>query len=193
MIQKCSSRLRLLLLGQGRQKLHLSLPTSNKMRVIQSWYNRNNQRDIASNDRTIDVRKSHGWAAPPSLQPYDYTAGRWLKDDRLQRESRHIEFNFPELCNKALEVCTHADSIQKCEKQEGGFNRVFLFTMNNGEQIVAKLPTSICGPPRLTTNSEVATMAYSSYKYTSTIGRNTNVTDSTIQDKCTAAKGDCLE
>lgn len=37
---------------------------------------------------------------------------------------------------------------------------VFLFTMDTGSCVVAKLPTGIAGPPRLTTNFEVATMTY---------------------------------
>lgn len=79
----------------------------------------------------------------------------------MQRKSRQINFDFEELCNKAISLCSGAKSVTKCEKREGGFNRVFLLTMDNGEQIVAKLPTSISGPRGLTTSSEVATMDYS--------------------------------
>lgn len=32
--------------------------------------------------------------------------------------------------------------------------------MNDGKRVVARLPTRITGPPRLTTNSEVATIKY---------------------------------
>lgn len=32
--------------------------------------------------------------------------------------------------------------------------------MDNGSSVVARVPTGIAGPPRLTTNSEVATMTY---------------------------------
>ncbi|KAI7028389.1 hypothetical protein KC355_g1 [Hortaea werneckii] len=49
---------------------------------------------------------------------------------------------------------------------EGGFNKAFLFTMDNGERIVARIPTRIAGPRRLTTNSEVATMTYVKSKTT---------------------------
>lgn len=44
---------------------------------------------------------------------------------------------------------------------EGGFNKAFIFTMDSGERIVARIPTSIAGLRRLTTNSEVATITYS--------------------------------
>jgi len=51
--------------------------------------------------------------------------------------------------------------ILKYEKKEGGFNRVFIFYMAN-KCIVARLSFHGAGPERLTTHSEVATMAYSS-------------------------------
>ena len=59
-----------------------------------------------------------------------------------------------------IELCPGAKSIASQEKKEGGYNRVFIFTMNDASRIVARLPTRISGPPRLITNSEVATMKY---------------------------------
>src|SRR5271167_4260440 len=47
-------------------------------------------------------------------------------------------------------------SIQKLA--EGGFNRVFLLTMDDGFQVVAKIPYRNTVPPRYLTASEVATM-----------------------------------
>ena len=96
-----------------------------------------------------------------ALDPYIYTTGRWLKQDVLERESRYIRFDFAALCQKVVKVCRGADRVIRYEKKEGGFNRSFIFIMDSGEQIVARLPTCIAGPPRLTTNSEVATMTYS--------------------------------
>lgn len=69
-------------------------------------------------------------------------------------------FNFSALCERAAHVCPGASKVVKIEKREGGFNTVFLLTMDNGPCVVARVPTSIAGPPRLTTNSEVATMTY---------------------------------
>ncbi|QKX58871.1 uncharacterized protein TRUGW13939_05999 [Talaromyces rugulosus] len=88
------------------------------------------------------------------LDPYNYTSGRWLNQDELQRASRSISFNFSELGKKVISLCPGATKIIKCEKREGGFNRVFLFTMDTGSCVAARLPTNIAGPPRLTTNSE---------------------------------------
>ena len=89
-----------------------------------------------------------------------YTSGRWLNRDELELSSRHIVLDFSALGDKAISLCPRATKIVKCEKREGGFNRVFLLTMDTGSCVVAKLPTSIAGPPRLRNNSEVATITY---------------------------------
>lgn len=50
--------------------------------------------------------------------------------------------------------------INKCEKKEGGFNRVFIFTMDDSSRVVARLPFVLAGPAKLATASEVATIQY---------------------------------
>ena len=92
--------------------------------------------------------------------PRIYSSGRWLRWDNLERESRYIEFSFSALCKRAVELCPGAKSLASHEKKEGGYNKVFIFTMDNTSRVVARLPTRISGPPRLTTNSEVATIKY---------------------------------
>jgi hypothetical protein len=92
--------------------------------------------------------------------PHIYTSGRWLRRDKLERDSRYILFDFNRLCERVVEMCPGAFSIAAYEKKEGGYNRVFIFSTDNGKRVVAKLPFSLAGPLRLTTNSEVATMKY---------------------------------
>lgn len=43
---------------------------------------------------------------------------------------------------------------------EGKFNKVFLLTMDDGKEVIAKLPNPNSGPQYFTTASEVATMDY---------------------------------
>ncbi|EEH22903.2 hypothetical protein PABG_05114 [Paracoccidioides brasiliensis Pb03] len=92
--------------------------------------------------------------------PFAYTSGRWLHLDKLQREARYIQFNFDCLCDKVLSLCPSATSIQSYQKLEGGFNRAFIFTTDDGRRVVAKFPTSVAGSARFVTNSEVATITY---------------------------------
>ncbi|KAL8993080.1 MAG: hypothetical protein Q9169_006615, partial [Polycauliona sp. 2 TL-2023] len=87
--------------------------------------------------------------------------GRWLRWDKLERDSRFIEFDFAALCERMVDLSPGATSIASYEKREGGYNKVFIFTMDNTSRIVARLPTRIAGPPGLATSSEVATIKYS--------------------------------
>jgi hypothetical protein len=89
-----------------------------------------------------------------------YTTGRWLNNNKLQCEARYIRFDFSALCAKVVNACAGATKVIWYEKKEGGFNRVFVLSLDNGARVVARVPYRIAGPPRLTTNSEVATMAY---------------------------------
>ncbi|KAL6705257.1 hypothetical protein ACN47E_007217 [Coniothyrium glycines] len=95
-----------------------------------------------------------------NLDPFEYTSGRWLRDDALERHCRNIEFDFDALCLKVIALCPGASSITSYRKKEGGFNRVFIFHTDNAKRVVARLPFSIAGPQRLATNSEVATIQY---------------------------------
>lgn len=97
------------------------------------------------------------------LDPRKYTSGRWFRRDELERNSRNLNFDFDALRYRVLELCPGATSIARYEKK-GGYNRIFLFTCDNGRRVVARLPTSVAGPARLTTNSEVATITYGEIK-----------------------------
>ncbi|WEW59407.1 hypothetical protein PRK78_004879 [Emydomyces testavorans] len=92
--------------------------------------------------------------------PREYIDGRFLHQDTLQRKSRYIEFNFDQLCRIAIEQCEDASGIARYERKEGGYNRVFILTMNTGKRVVARIPTRVAGPSCLITNSEVATVTY---------------------------------
>lgn len=70
------------------------------------------------------------------------------------------KFDFDALCRRVLELTPEADVITACQKIEGGFNRVFIFHLNNAKRIVARLPFTLAGPARLTTASDVATVKY---------------------------------
>ncbi|GLA13594.1 hypothetical protein AnigIFM62618_010848 [Aspergillus niger] len=94
------------------------------------------------------------------FDPYNYTSGHWLRDDKEERASRYIKFDFDILCRKILDLSPKASSIIDCQKIEGGFNRVFVFELDNDTRLVAKLPFALAGPSRLNTSSEIATIKY---------------------------------
>ncbi|KAI1126050.1 kinase-like domain-containing protein [Nemania abortiva] len=97
---------------------------------------------------------------PDNFDPYNYTGGCWMRNDAEQQQARHVVFNFPKLCEKAIESSPGARKIMQCDKVEGNFNRAFILHLDNDSKVVARIPFSVAGPTRLTTNSEVATMSY---------------------------------
>lgn len=92
--------------------------------------------------------------------PFNYTSGRWLRRDTLERNSRSVGFEFNALRRKVIALCPGANSITSYSKKEGGFNRVFLIHTGNAKRIVARLPFPVAGPPRLITNSRIATIQF---------------------------------
>lgn len=97
------------------------------------------------------------------FDPYEYTSGHWMRDDAAQRRARRVDFSFDALCQTAVRSCPGAKGILRCDKVEGNFNRAFIFGLDNGTSVVARVPFSVAGPARLVTNSEVATLAYSRF------------------------------
>ena len=94
------------------------------------------------------------------FNPRAYTSGRWLRRDKDERASRHINFDFEALCHKVLELSPGASNIRNCKKLEGGFNRIFIFELDDNKRVVARLPFSLAGPAQLATSSEIATIRY---------------------------------
>lgn len=116
---------------------------------------------ISQSTPTRDTAVGNETRDPNFAHPHKYTTGRRLENDQLQHDARHLHFGFAALSAKAVTLCPKARSVSACTKLEGRFNKAFLYTMDSGERIVARVPTRIAGPRRLTTNSEVATIAYS--------------------------------
>ena len=89
-----------------------------------------------------------------------YTSGRYLYNEKLRLDERHAEFDVVALKNITAK-CVGRQRVAHMKKlAEGGFNRVFLLTMDNGLELIAKLPYSLTVPKHLTTKSEVATLDF---------------------------------
>ena len=91
---------------------------------------------------------------------YHYTSGRWLWNEKEQLSRRYVKFNPAELVRIATNVTGSKSCIQLKKLPEGNFSKVFLITMDDGKEIIAKLPNPNAGRRHFTTASEVATMAY---------------------------------
>ncbi|KAK2855626.1 hypothetical protein FQN49_005006 [Arthroderma sp. PD_2] len=91
---------------------------------------------------------------------FAFTRGRFVLDEKEQMSRRHIQFNMNELAEVAArsvgaKCCTN---IEKCA--DGMFNKAYIFTLDNGKQVIGKVPNPNAGIPHHTTASEVATIDF---------------------------------
>ncbi|KAL5332899.1 kinase-like domain-containing protein [Aspergillus crustosus] len=77
-------------------------------------------------------------------------------------EIRHARFDMHELAKRAAESVgsTYSQCARIDKYPDGMFNKAFLFTMQDGKQVVGKVPNPNAGRPHYTTASEVATMDF---------------------------------
>ncbi|KAL2872636.1 phosphotransferase family protein [Aspergillus lucknowensis] len=94
--------------------------------------------------------------------------GQGSKDDlfnyneHLQLTERYLEFDVPALKKAIAAASGHftSDIISFFKLSEGGFNRLFQATFNDGKHIIARIPYPSTGPEHYAVASEVATLDY---------------------------------
>ncbi|PYH31972.1 uncharacterized protein BO87DRAFT_408569 [Aspergillus neoniger CBS 115656] len=91
---------------------------------------------------------------------FRYTSGRWLVDEKYQLEQRYVRFNIDNLCSQAASLFSFETRCMRIAKMEGNFSKAFLLTMDDGNEVIAKIPCLNAGPPVLTTECEVATLKF---------------------------------
>ncbi|KAI5240526.1 hypothetical protein E4T43_06028 [Aureobasidium subglaciale] len=91
---------------------------------------------------------------------FNFTRGRFLGNEKYELQRRHRKFDVYELMRVAARAvgANYCTSIQKCP--DGMYNRILHLSMDNGKQVIAKIPNPNSGPPHFTTASEVATMQF---------------------------------
>jgi hypothetical protein len=90
---------------------------------------------------------------------FRYTSGRWLYDEHLQFERRFVKFNVQALQQVASKVLG-AQCVQMTKLPEGLYNKVFSLKMENGEEVLARIPNPNAGHPQYCVASEVATLDF---------------------------------
>ncbi|KAI7236741.1 hypothetical protein KC330_g3579 [Hortaea werneckii] len=91
---------------------------------------------------------------------YRYTSGRWLWNEESRLQERYKQFNIPGLKSLAAKACGAQSCIGIVKLAEGGFNKVFRLTSDNGAVVIARIPTPVVGPISKALASEVATMDF---------------------------------
>ncbi|TFY74058.1 hypothetical protein EWM64_g9954 [Hericium alpestre] len=93
---------------------------------------------------------------------FNYSSGHWIINDNLRLAERRHEFEVDKLCRLAVQSVGRRpqdiDTFVKLTK--GGFNRIFLITMHDGFQMVARIPYPVTVPKFYAITSEVATMCF---------------------------------
>ncbi|RLL93367.1 hypothetical protein CFD26_102036 [Aspergillus turcosus] len=89
-----------------------------------------------------------------------FTSGRWLWNERQQLACRYVKFDLSALLRLAASAIGARSCTQVLKISEGQYNKVFRLTMDDGREIIAKLPNPNAGRPHFTTASEVATMDF---------------------------------
>jgi hypothetical protein len=91
---------------------------------------------------------------------FNFTKGRFVTNEQHELAQRHRTFNVKELAQHAART-VKADRCLSIKKYpDGMYNRVLLLSMDNGKEVVAKIPNPNSGQPHFTTASEVATMKF---------------------------------
>ncbi|EFQ99359.1 hypothetical protein MGYG_08971 [Nannizzia gypsea CBS 118893] len=90
----------------------------------------------------------------------EYVRGRFIFDENEQMIKRRLGFDMHALTSAAANSvgATRCINIQRCP--DGLYNKAFILSMDNGKEVIAKLPNLNAGIPYYTTASEVASMDF---------------------------------
>ncbi|MCJ1310690.1 hypothetical protein MMC25_004356 [Agyrium rufum] len=91
---------------------------------------------------------------------FNYTRGRFIADEANELAQRYVRFNVHELARLSAEAVGARFCVSVKKFPDGMYNKAILLTMDNGSQVVAKVPNPNAGQAHFTTASEVATMDF---------------------------------
>ncbi|CAK3983495.1 phosphotransferase enzyme family [Lecanosticta acicola] len=91
---------------------------------------------------------------------YCYTSGRWLWAEEARLQGRYKKFSVTGLKRLAAAAIGAQSCVSMTKLAEGGFNKVFRLSMDNGAVVIARIPNPNVGPARRVIASEVATMDF---------------------------------
>ena len=77
---------------------------------------------------------------------FEYTSGRWIHDETQQMSRRYRQFNVEALKKVSAEACG-AQTVVGIEKiAEGSYNKIFNIKVDNGKEVIARIPTHLLVP-----------------------------------------------
>ncbi|PLN85569.1 kinase-like domain-containing protein, partial [Aspergillus taichungensis] len=99
-----------------------------------------------------------GWNSKDEF--FKFTRGRFVIDEAENLRKREVRFDMNRLARIAADSVGAAQCISITKYPDGMFNKAFLMSMDNGREVIAKVPNPNAGAPHFTTASEVATMDF---------------------------------
>ncbi len=155
-----------------RSLLHPSIHRTSYARFICArtmlrWIHRTLCRSAANEDRSKDLgiqlripnsSSILGWQENESF--FHFTRGRFVSNEEFEMSQRCVQFNMDKLAQIAASTVDSRRCVTVEKYPDGQFSKVFLMTMENGKQVVAKVPNPNAGQSKYTTASEVATMEF---------------------------------
>jgi hypothetical protein len=91
---------------------------------------------------------------------FSYTSGRWLWNEKQQLDDRYRRFDVSNLRQVACQAAGSAGCVSLEKVGEGNYNKAYRLVLQDGQNIIAKIPHPNAGPSAYTTASEVATMDF---------------------------------
>ncbi|EER45818.1 phosphotransferase enzyme family protein [Histoplasma capsulatum var. duboisii H88] len=96
----------------------------------------------------------------PKGDLFSYSLGRFLYNEQMRLQERYVEFDVAALKDVVSTHTGRGNVVDFVKLSEGGFNRVFLLTLEDGFKTVVKIPYNFLVPKKYATASEVATLAF---------------------------------
>jgi hypothetical protein len=98
---------------------------------------------------------------------FRFTRGRFVVDESRNMRQREIKFDMNKLAIVAADSVGAVQCVSIKKYPDGMFNKAYIMCMDNGQEVVAKVPNPNAGIPHFTTASEVATMDFVRSAYSS--------------------------
>lgn len=92
-------------------------------------------------------------------QYFRYTSGRWLYDEEAQLSARYVWFDVGAL-QRVAERAVGSRCVEMKKLPEGLNNKIFSLQMEDGQEILARIPNPTAGHPHYVVASEVATLDF---------------------------------
>ena len=91
---------------------------------------------------------------------FRFTGGRFVANEKHEMSQRYTRYDIHALGRVAAAAVGSKSCLTIDKYPDSMFNKALLLTMEDGKQVVAKIPNPNAGPSHCTVASEVATMDF---------------------------------